>query len=442
MNRPRAANPGPSPRRAALAALLQVVQHGRNLPDALEPELARIRDSRDRALAQALAYGVMRDYWRLDALLGALLEKPLRAKDADVQLVLMLGLYQIMAMRIPDHAAVTETVKLLKKLKKPWAKGLVNGVLRHYLRQQETVLGQLQAKPAFASGHPDWLVELFRRDWPDDWRRICEANNQPPPMTLRVNPRQISRQAYLQKLQDAGFPAQPARHAKSALTLDKPVDVSELPGFAQGWVSVQDSAAQLAAPLLDPQPGERVLDACAAPGGKTAHLRERQPELAELVALDIEASRLARVEQALARLQLEATCLAGDAADPASWWDGQPFDRILLDAPCSATGVIRRHPDIRLLRRQSDIAPLVVRQQAILQALWTTLKPGGFLLYATCSILKQENTQQIVQFLDRHDDARLLDIEADWGQAMPAGRQILPGDDNMDGFFYARLQKN
>ncbi len=442
MNKPRSANPGPSPRRAALAALLQVVLHGRNLPDALEPELAKIPDSRDRALAQALAYGVMRDYWRLDALLAELLAKPLRAKDSDVQLVLMLGLYQIMAMRIPDHAAVTETVKLLKKLNKPWAKGLVNGVLRHYLRHQDSLLVQMQDKPAFTSGHPGWLVALFRRDWPDDWPAICEANNQPPPMTLRVNLQQISRPDYLKQLQAAGFSAQPAAHAQSALTLDKPVDVSELPGFDQGQVSVQDSAAQLAAPLLDPRPGERVLDACAAPGGKTAHLREHQPELAALVALDIEAGRLARVEQTLARLQLDATCLVGDAAVPDSWWDGQPFDRILLDAPCSATGVIRRHPDIRLLRRQNDIAVLVERQQAILQALWRTLKPGGFLLYATCSILKQENTQQIEQFLARHDDARLLDIEANWGQAMPAGRQILPGDDNMDGFFYARLYKD
>ncbi len=430
-----------NPRLAATHALNQIIAQGRNLSDALEPLLSRMASARDRALLQAMTYGVMRAYWRLDALLQQLLQKPLKAKDNDIRMALLLGLNQLIYMRIPEHAAVDETVRLAPALKKPWARGLINGVLRRFLRQRTELLAKIDQDDACRTAHPPWLLAQLQQDWPDDWEAIAAANNEPPPMTLRVNARQHSRDAYHARLTAAGIEAEPALHTEWGLTLAKPVDVSELPGFNAGSVSVQDAAAQLAAPLLSPQAGERILDACAAPGGKSAHLLEQQPGLAELVALDISAERLDKVKQNLARLGLRATMLAGDASDPSGWWDGAPFDRILLDAPCSATGVIRRHPDIKVLRRAGDIPALIRKQQQILCALWPLLKPGGMLLYATCSVLQQENTHQLDTFLTAHNGARLLPIEAPWGRATRTGRQILPGEEGMDGFFYALIRK-
>lgn len=430
-----------SPRLAAVQAITLVMHNGRNLPDALEGPLSRVADERDRALIQAMAYGVMRDYWRLDWLLSQLLNTPLKQRDVDIQASLMLGLYQLMEMRIPDHAAVAETVKLPGQLKKTWAKGLVNGVLRNFQRQRDALLSRMEKDPVASSAHPSWLLQLLQQDWPQDWGTITAANNTNPPMTLRVNPAQHDRETYLGLLKAKGIICEPALHTEYGLTLAHPVRVEQLPGFSRGAISVQDAAAQLAAQLLDAQPGERVLDACAAPGGKTAHILERQPALAELVALDISEIRLQRLTEGLHRLGLKATTRTGDAAQPATWWDGQPFDRILLDAPCSASGVIRRHPDIKLLRRAEDLSQLTQTQAQILVALWPLLKPGGMLLYATCSVLQQENSQQLQRFLATHTDARSMPIKANWGHEQKAGRQILPGEDGMDGFFYACIYK-
>lgn len=430
-----------SARLAANHAVTQVIRDGRNLPDALDAVLQRVPAERDRALAQALAYGVLRWYWRLDWLLSQLLQTPLKKKDTDIQASILLGLYQILEMRIPDHAAVAETVKLASQLKKDWAKKLINGVLRNFLRQRDALLTRMQENIVARTAHPAWLLRQLQHDWPQQWESITAANNAAPPMTLRVNALHFDRSSYLVRLGETAINAAVAPHTEAGLTLTEPLAVERLPEFNQGAVSVQDAAAQLAAQLLDAQPGERILDACAAPGGKTAHILERQPELAELVALDLSAERLQRVSENLQRLGLHAALIAGDAGQPQAWWDQRPFDRILLDAPCSASGVIRRHPDIKVLRRASDLAPLVSLQTTILAALWPLLRPGGTLLYATCSVLQQENSQQIQRFLATYSDARLVPINATWGHDQQAGRQILPGEEGMDGFFYACIHK-
>jgi len=431
----------PTPRAAAVQALVAVIRQGRSLTSALPAAQAPLVEARDRALVQALAYGVLRWYVRLDAILTRLVTRPLRAKDSDVRCALLLGLYEVIYQRTPDHAAVSEAVALAGRLGKPWARGLINGVLRGFLREREAIAAAVDTEPAARLAHPPWLLDALRADWPQDWESIATANNAAPPMTLRVNARRGSREDYLDRLREAGLSARPAPHAAMGLTLDEPCPVERLPGFAEGEVSVQDAAAQLAAELLDARGGERVLDACAAPGGKSAHILERRADLAELVAVDIDAERLAQVEQSLSRLGLSATLRAGDAAEPQGWWDGRPFDRILLDAPCSASGVIRRHPDIKVLRRPADLDALVARQRCIIKGVWSMLRPGGMLVYATCSVLRRENSEQVRRFASQQADATPVAMAAAWGHATDAGRQVLPGEDGMDGFFYARLQK-
>ena len=428
-------------RLAVVKILLQVTQHGRNLPDAIAHYADKIEEN-DRSLIQAMSYGVVRLLPRLEYIADQLISKPLKTKDYDVVLLILSGLYQLIEMRIPDHAAVSETVKVTKALKKPWAKNLVNAVLRNYQRQAETLTNQLKNNEVAEFAHPQWWLNAIKKNWPEEkrWQQILIANNQNPPMTLRVNTGHIKREDYLELLSQNEIAASAAKHSPDAIYLDKPVQVSQLPLFEEGKVSVQDEAAQLAAILLDPQKGDRILDACAAPGGKTIHLLEREKEI-DLLALDIEESRLKKVQENLDRTQLKAQLLAANAFDPDSWWDKKPFDRILLDAPCSASGVIRRHPDIKLLRHQDDIPKLVQDQEQILNALWPLLKSGGMLLYATCSVLAEENTLQIQHFLQQHADAELQPINSDWGQQQIAGKQILPGEDGMDGFFYALIQK-
>ena len=430
-----------TPRLASVRILQQVLEHGRSLTSELDKALPSLATPADRALTQALCYGSLRWYPQLAFVLEQLLSKPLRQKDSDVQCLLLLGLFQLMHMRIPDHAAVSETVHTTKPLKKKWAKDLVNAVLRQYRRKEATLQAAIDKHPVARFAHPQWLLELLQQAWPEQWQDILAANNQQPPMTLRVNAQQGGREAYRHKLAAKGAEAMPCPHAEQALTLATPAGVESLPGFASGEVSIQDCAAQLAAGLLDAQAGERILDACAAPGGKTCHILERQAKLKELVALDVDQQRLQRIQENLQRLRLKATLVCGDASKPQTWWDGELFDRILLDAPCSATGVIRRHPDIKILRRTSDIADLQQLQQQILTNLWPLLKPGGMLLYATCSVLPPENAQQVAQFLQQTSDARLGPISGTWGQTTPAGQQILPGEDQMDGFFYAPIIK-
>ena len=429
---------GQNPRAIAVSVLTRVLQEGQSLSTLLPHSFQSLPPER-RALAQELCYGTLRWTPRLQAMLGLLLDKPLKSKDSDVQSLLLLGLYQLAYMDIPAHAAVSETVAVTALLKKGWAKGLVNAVLRRFQRERQALETALEQDPVAASAHPAWLLQLLQTAWPGQWRAITEANNQRPPMTLRVNRSRTSRDEYRQALQAEGFAAVASPHAPDALTLERPVNVEQLPGFARGEVSVQDSAAQLAASLIAPQPGMRILDACAAPGGKTGHLLEICSDI-ELIALDVEEKRLARVEENLRRLGSRATLIAADASS-SDWWDGLPFDRILLDAPCSASGVIRRHPDIKLLRQAEDIPRLVALQGAILETLWPMLKPGGILVYATCSVLPQENAGQLANFLGNHDHATEWPIEAGWGRAVEVGRQILPDQDRMDGFYYACIEK-
>lgn len=404
---------------------------------ALDHALHSVESGKDKAFIQALCYGVCRQYQHLDFILAQLLDKPL--KDIEVKALALTGLYQLGFMRVKPHAAVSETVQATRK--KPWAKALVNAVLRSYLREQDAFEQRAKQILSAAVSHPDWMIARIQHDWPEQAGQVLAENNRQPPMVLRVNLAKVSREHYLQLLTDQGCTATAVDFCPSALMLDKPAPVEQLPGFADGLVSVQDTAAQLAAGLLAVEAGQRVLDVCAAPGGKTAHILEAQPRLQALVAIDVDAARMQRVSDNLQRLRLSATLRVGDAAKPEDWWDGQLFERILLDAPCSATGVIRRHPDIKLLRRAEDIDALQALQKSILRAVWPLLAPGGVLLYATCSVLKQENEQQILAFLEAHPDAVMMPIEADWGRAGACGRQILPGDQAMDGFFYARIGK-
>ena len=402
---------------------------------------AALDDPRERALTQELAFGTLRWYYRLDAVLSRLLSKPLKPRDRELQALVLVGLYQLLVLDMPAHAAVSETVDAVRALGKDWAAGLVNGVLRNALRRRRELLDSADVDPVSRWAHPGWWIERLRQDWPQHWQAVLEADNQRPPMTLRVNLRRGDREACIARLGAAGLEARPLPWVDSAVELATPAAVDSLPGFAAGEVSVQDGAAQLCAPLLDLRDGQRVLDACAAPGGKTGHILESPADLREVVAVDNNPQRLQRVTDNLRRLQLTATCLCADAGEPQTWWDGRPFERILLDAPCSASGVVRRHPDIRLLRRVDDLDVLADRQHRLLEALWPLLTTGGMLLYVTCSVFKQENIEVVQRFVEAHTDARLMPLEVPWGQPLAGGRQLLPGEQDMDGFFFARLGK-
>ncbi len=429
-----------NPRLAATHALSAVLQGKASLAGSLPNVLQQVADS-ERALVRELAMGTARWQPRLEILLDRFLDKPLRRADQDVQALLLIGLYQLLHTRIPAHAVLSETVTCADSLKKKWAKGLVNAVLRRAQREAEELLPQLEKDPVVVTAHPRWLQKLLKANWPEHWLEICAANNQHPPMTLRVNAQRVSRDDYLQQLQQAGITATATVYSHSGIRLEQPCDVHQLPGFADGLCSVQDEAAQLSAQLLDARPGQRVLDACCAPGGKTCHILETQPALDSLLALDLEAERLKRVQDNLNRLRLTASLKATDVRDVDNWWDNQPFDRILLDAPCSATGVIRRNPDIKLTRQPDDIAELAKLQGELLDVLWPTLKPGGLLLYATCSTLPTENSDNIGQFLARTPDARELPTGLECGIEQHHGRQLFPQPDGHDGFYYALLQK-
>ena len=429
-----------NPRLAAAKALAAVLNGKASLNSSLPTQLDKVED-RDRGFTQDLAFGTARWQPRLSALAAKLLQKPFKAADADVEALLLVGLYQLLYTRVPAHAAIGETVGCADKLKKPWAKALLNAVLRRAQRESEALLAELEHDPVVRTAHPRWLQKSLKAFWPEQWEGICAANNAHPPMILRVNRRHHSRDAYLQLLTDAGIAAKPCVYSTDGIVLEAAADVRSLPGFAEGWISVQDEAAQLAADLLDLAPGQRVLDACCAPGGKTCHILEVQKDLAGVVAVDLEAKRLVRVRENLARLGLSAELIAADGRDTATWWDGKPFQRILLDAPCSATGVIRRHPDIKLTRQPDDIAALAVLQGELLDALWPTLEVGGILLYATCSTLPTENTEVIQAFLARTSGARELDLATTAGIKQPHGRQLLAQEGGHDGFYYAKLIK-
>lgn len=431
-------------RELALRICQSVVSQGKSLSSQLEKQLIHLNNARDQGLCSELCYGFCRYYFVLNEELKPLLNKPLKAKDFDLQVVLLLGLYQIRFMRTDDHAAVNETVNLVNRIKKKWARGLVNAVLRNYLR---ALAARDDANTArmddneHARAYPLWMQQQFEQDWGSDAFAIMQAGNQPPPLVLRVDTQQLSREHYLQTLQENDIPAQAHEVIPTAVMLQQALSVAEIPGFDQGLVSVQDASAQIAAQLLDCRSGMRILDACAAPGGKTLHILQSADELA-VYALDKDEQRLARVEQNCRRANLNAELIHADAAQIQSWFDGTLFDRILLDAPCSASGIIRRHPDIRILRQPGDIVSLVQQQKQLLDALWPVLKTGGLMLYSTCSIFKAENEQQIEGFCERQMDCVERPLNAvQWGTERAHGRQILPGSYNMDGFYYALLEK-
>lgn len=434
---PAAVDPGTT-RACAAGVVAAVTGRGRTLDSALEHELRTASlAARDQALVRELSYGTLRWYERLAARARRYLKRPLKARDADIWALLLVGLYQFEFLRVPSHAAVDATVRGCDALRKPWAKGLLNAVLR---KADSEPWPPADLADAVLRSHPQWLYQQLRRDWPEHAAAIMDANNERPPLTLRVNQKHASRADYMEKLRAAGVPAHVDPRAASAIVLERAVAVERLPGFDEGWVSIQDIAAQWVADLVAAGPGERVLDACAAPGGKTAHLLEREPTL-QLHAVDSDPQRIILLRETLARLDLVAEVFCADAADPSQWWDGMPYQRILLDAPCSGTGVIRRHPDIKHLRRPQDIAGFSRQQARLLDALWPLLAPGGRLVFVTCSVLRAENDQVIELFLQRNATAGLCQGQADAPGIMTEyGSQVLPGVHDADGFYYACLQ--
>ncbi len=435
---------GAMTRATAAKVVDAVVTDGRNLDAALSRHIDGELSDRDQSLVRALAYGTLRTHLRNRALIKALLQKPIKKKDSVIEALLSVGLFALTESQRPDYAVVSATVSATDKLGRKHLRGLVNAVLRNFLRDREQLLADLKL-PDATTQHPQWLVEQLQKDWPDNWQAIIEVGNKQAPMWVRVNEAHLTPNEWLQQCAPAEISATaPVQALPGACLLTTPVGVNALPGFEQGDCSVQDVASQVPARLLAPEPGQRLLDACSAPGGKACHLLELCPD-AELLALDNSAKRLERVEENFERLNLGGSVICGDALEPDGWWDGEAFDRILMDAPCSATGVIRRHPDIRFLRRPADITELLAIQAAMLNALWGLLKPGGRLLYSTCSILKAENEAVVSNFLKFADDAQEVALP-EWltelGEPAEVGVQLLPGRFDNDGFYYALLEKS
>jgi 16S rRNA (cytosine967-C5)-methyltransferase len=424
---------GVAARVAAVRILDAVVQRGRSLKAEFAKALPALPDPRDRAFAEAIVFAALRNRARYDAALAAWMPKPPGRRDGELRALLWAGFAQLDALGLPPHAAVDATVDAARALGRAHQAGLVNAMLRRVLRES------LPAADAGAAW-PEWLAARIRNDWPRDADAIFAESAKEAPLWLRVNRHRGTREDYLRRLHDAGIAAKAGETFSDALKLESAVPVADLPGFDTGDASVQDGSAQAVADALAPPPGSRVLDACAAPGGKAAHLAERDPSL-RITALDVDARRVRRMRETFARLGLEIESRIADATDPTAWWDAIAFDAVLLDAPCSATGIVRRQPDVLLHRRESDLAALAALQAELLDALWPTLAPGGVLLYATCSILSEENSRQVRAFLERHADAALEPLDARFGRDTGFGSQRLPGEGGMDGFFVARLRK-
>ena len=430
-----------NPRAIAVKVISRVVDSGLTLDAALVEHLhARMRRD-DQGFVKELCFGTLRWFDQLEFILGRYLSKPLKQRDSDIRILILVGLYQLHYLDTPAHAAVSETVGATLELDREWAKPLVNAVLRRSQREFHQVLAEPDKGAAARHSHPQWMADRIKGDWPDLWEAILQANNQRPPQHLRVNVLRTSGEDYLDKLRRSGIQAEKTGLTPCAIQVLQPVDVNLLPGFKDGDVSIQDAGAQLAATLLDAQPGNRVLDACAAPGGKTTHICEKQPSIAEITAMDVDEKRIDRLRANLARLKLDATVIKADATRTDTWWDGRPYDRILLDAPCSATGVIRRHPDVKRLKSPEQLPILQNTQSELLASSWPLLKQGGKLVYSTCSILRDENDRAIATFLDTHPSANLETIRAEWGIATEYGRQLLPCLDATDGFYYAVLTR-
>lgn len=435
-----------SPRLASAKILEQVLLQKGSLSTHLNKMLGDVAPDQ-HALVKELCFGVCRFYPQLNSVALSLLSKPFEEKDLDLYATLLMGLYQITHMNTPDHAAVNESVELCRQLGKDWSTKLINAVLRRYQREQEEIFENLEAQPSVEYNLPKWIVKRLKKHWDEDFEQIVEATNAHPPMCIRVNTSKVSRETYAQNLTEEGIVSRETTFSDSGLYLEKAVSVNALPNFFDGHSSVQDESAQLAAMILAPQNNEKVLDACAAPGGKTGHLLECAPEL-DLTAVELESWRLERIESNLERLGVSASLICADASTTDSWWDDVAFDKILLDAPCSATGVIRRNPDIKINRKPADIDELAAIQKSILEATWNTLKSGGYLLYATCSLMPEENEQQIATFLSNHSDAQELpinhlnsNVRTDVGKAVAHGIQIFPNVKGQDGFYYCLLRK-
>jgi len=440
-----------SPRLQALWWLTSVIKDGRSVNDLLAIQSVAAMQPSDRAFAKQLLFGSLRYYHQLKAILDQLIEKPFKQKDLDVYAILILGVYQLRYLSVPDHAALSESVELTRKIKKSWASGLVNGILRNYQRKTAEIDQKLSKAKTYQFSHPNWIINQLETDWPEDYQAILSANNQRAPMTIRVNQQKVSLGDYLNQLENNDLSATIHPLAKDALVLESPCDVGKLPGFDQGLVSVQDVAAQLVVDLLDLKSNLVVLDGCAAPGGKTTHILQRQPDLT-LTSVEMSASRLEKIKQTLERLGLDPsvdpsinlTLKCADILDIDHWWDGELFDRILIDVPCSASGVIRRNPDIKLHRKKQDLAKLVELQAKILDKMWSLLKPNGRLVYATCSVFKDENERQIERFLqsNRAELVRLSpEIDSQMDRHSKIGHQILPSEAQMDGFYLCGLVK-
>ncbi|HUR40459.1 MAG TPA: 16S rRNA (cytosine(967)-C(5))-methyltransferase RsmB [Verrucomicrobiae bacterium] len=437
-------NPSAAVRAEAAQAVARVMG-GKTLDDALAACDVSALTAQNKSLLMAMAYGVVREHTVLATLAAKMMDKPLQNQPA-VHALLLCGLHQLRSMRMPAHAAVAETVNAVGLLDAHWARGMTNAVMRRYQRERRELEDGLPTDPVVRTSHPEWLVDAIRADWPRVWKRVLLENNEPGPLTLRVNRRVGVPQEYLLRLPAAGLAGHVVPGAPEAIALEEAVPVEQLPGFADGAVSIQDASAQLAADLLvgaplgatagAATPRLRILDACAAPGGKTAHLLERGD--CEVTALDVDANRLKRVQETLTRLKLSATLKQGDARMPSGWWDDKPFDRILIDAPCSGTGVIRRHPDIKFLRRRTDIARMAHVQLELLHALFPLLAPKGVLVYAVCSVLSAEGADVVQRFLEKETRARAVPIDASWGEPQGPGRRLPPGGD-FDGFFYAKI---
>jgi 16S rRNA (cytosine967-C5)-methyltransferase len=429
----------PDARAVAALALAEVALHGASLREALARHAGQLADARDRALLTALVHHGARWWLRYDAAIDALLAQPLRHKEPAIHALLVLGLVQLEVMQLSAYAAVAASVEAARTLERPQLAGLVNAVLRRWQRERSSRSATLDAEPRTRHAHPAWLAAALEHDWPGQAEAIMAANNREPPLTLRANRRHAPREELRARLAAAGVDAAAHPWLADALVLPHSVDVTRLPGFAEGAFAVQDGAAQVAADLLAAAAGMCVLDACAAPGGKACHVLERAQ--VDLTALEWDPARGQRVRENLARLGLEARLLIGDAGAPRDWWDGQPFERILVDAPCSATGVLRRRPDVRLHRRASDLAALGAQQRRIVTALWPLLAPGGLLVYATCSVLREENEAIVETVLHEQPDARARSFTLPAGQRAGPGWQILPGEDGLDGMYYAVLEK-
>ncbi|WP_158380252.1 16S rRNA (cytosine(967)-C(5))-methyltransferase RsmB [Candidatus Williamhamiltonella defendens] len=420
-------------RAIAAQIISQVLDKGRSLSVVL-PEVQNHVPDKDKALLQELCFGTLRVLPRLEHCLKHLMTRPLNAKKRLLHFLLMVGLYQLIYTRIPPHAILSETVKAAAVLKYPQVKGLINAILREFERRKENLLQKVKAQDPYL--HPQWLLQRIKTAYPEQWPSILRANNERPPMWIRVNVLHNSREKYMTELEKSGIKAKAHSICLDAVQILPPCSVKKLPGFDLGWATVQDVAAQRCIDLLDPQNDDYILDLCAAPGVKTTHILERAPS-ANVLAIDIDAKRLERIKENLQRLHLSARLKVANALVPEQWYEGKMFDKILLDVPCSATGIIRRHPDIKWLRRDSDIATLAQLQSKLIKAVWPTLRQGGMLLYSTCSILPEENQQQITGFLKQQLDAESITIQ----DAAIIGLQNLPQTDEGDGFFYAKITK-